>query len=90
MIAIFEYRQLRNHESMYLLFAFFAGIFLLIRFVGAGYLRRAKKTPAYLPQMLNRNHLYIKRIAEACPGVKVIVVDTVNGLMLQQTSKTYD
>lgn len=27
MIAIFEYRQLRNHESMYLLFAFFAGIF---------------------------------------------------------------
>lgn len=60
MIAIFEYRQLRNHESMYLLFAFFAGIFLLIRFVGAGYLRRAKKTPAYLPQMLNRNHLYYK------------------------------
>ena len=50
----------RNHESMYLLFAFFAGIFLLIRFVGAGYLRRAKKTPAYLPQMLNRNHLYYK------------------------------
>ena len=45
---------------MYLLFAFFAGIFLLIRFVGAGYLRRAKKTPAYLPQMLNRNHLYYK------------------------------
>ena len=43
MIAIFEYRQLRNHESMYLLSAFFAGIFLLIRFVGAGYLRRAKK-----------------------------------------------
>ena len=60
MIAIFEYRQLRNHESMYLLSAFFAGIFLLIRFVGAGYLRRAKKTPAYLPQMLNRNHLYYK------------------------------
>lgn len=25
---------------------------------------------------------YIKRIAEACPGVKVIVVDTVNGLMV--------
>ena len=25
---------------------------------------------------------YIKRIAEACPGVKVIVVDTINGLMV--------
>lgn len=25
---------------------------------------------------------YIKRIAEVCPGVKVIVVDTVNGLMV--------
>lgn len=25
---------------------------------------------------------YIKRIAEACPQVKVIVVDTVNGLMV--------
>ena len=60
MITIFEYRQLRNHESMYLLFAFFAGMFLLIRFVGAGYLRRAKKTPAYLSQMLNRNQLYYK------------------------------
>ena len=60
MIAIFEYRQLRNHESMYLLFAFFAGIFLLIRFVGAGYFETCKKTPAYLPQMLNRNHLYYK------------------------------
>ena len=60
MITIFEYRQLRNHESMYLLFAFFAGMFLLIRFVGARYLRRAKKTPAYLPQMLNRNQLYYK------------------------------
>ena len=60
MIAIFEYRQLRNHESMYLLFAFFAGIFLLIRFVGAGYLSHAKKTPAYLQQMLKRNQLYYK------------------------------
>ena len=25
---------------------------------------------------------YIKRIAEACPSVKVIVVDTINGLMV--------
>ena len=75
MIAIFEYRQLRNHESMYLLSAFFAGIFLLIRFVGAGYLRRAKKTPAYLPQMLNRNHLYYKSKTTARYVLALIILN---------------
>lgn len=56
MIAIFEYRQL---EIMKVCICSCINVNILIRFVGAGYLRRAK-TPAYLPQMLNRNHLYYK------------------------------
>lgn len=54
------YSQLNCHESIYLLGAFFVGLFLVIRYGGAICLKKEKRRAAYFIKLMNHNHLYHK------------------------------
>ena len=59
-LSVLRYSKLFNYESIYLLLALFAGIYLCIRFGGAQYLLAQKKRPSYLKNLMTRNQCYHK------------------------------
>lgn len=54
------YSRLSRHESIYLLGAFFVGLFLILRYGGAMCLKRENRRAAYFVNLMNHNHLYHK------------------------------
>lgn len=58
--SVILYRQITRHESIYLLCIFFIGLFLIIRYGGAAYLRSEQKRERYVTCLMKRNHLYHK------------------------------
>lgn len=56
--SVVLYSQLTRHESIYLLGMFLAGVFFLLRFGGALYLRSAERKRRYIETLMDRNHLY--------------------------------
>ncbi len=58
--SIILYGQITRHESIYLLCIFFTGLFLIIRYGGAAYLRREQKKQRYVTSLMKQNHLYHK------------------------------
>ena len=55
--SIILYTQLNSHETIYLLCTVFAGVFLLLRYGGAAYLRHEQNKECYVIKLLDRNHL---------------------------------
>lgn len=58
--SMFEYRQLRNFEKPFLLFLFFLGLYLALRYGIAEYLLRERREPAYLRRLMMHNQLFHK------------------------------
>ncbi len=56
----FEYRQLRNFEKPFLLFLFFMGLYLMLRYGLAEYLLRERREPGYLRRLMIHNQLFHK------------------------------
>lgn len=54
------YTQIWNFERVSLIGVFGIGIYLILRYGGAAYLRKEKQGKKYLAKLMNRNHLYHK------------------------------
>ena len=74
--SIVLYCQLTRHESIYLMAAFFAGVFLMVRYGGTAYLMREKEKRTYLTNLMKRNHLYHKSRTTAWYLTALIVLHT--------------
>ena len=58
--SIFEYRQLRNFENVYLLLAFMVGYILVLRYGMLEYLLSERKGKGYLKKLMIHNQLFHK------------------------------
>lgn len=59
------YTQIWNFEKVTLIGTFCLGLFLLLRYGGAFYLRKERKRQRYLAKLLDRNQLYHKSLTTA-------------------------
>lgn len=75
-LSIWMYAQLTRHESFLLLLLCFAGVFLLIRYGGAWYLRKEKGKESYLPKLLCRNQLYHRSKTNAWYLTVLVILNT--------------